>query len=112
MRDLAESFGVLRIEDVPARFNIAPSQAIPVVRQTDQGRKLEFLRWGLIPHWVRTINARAETVATKPAFRAAFRHRRCLIPRTAFTSGKGETKPKRPFYIKRSDGRPFGFAGL
>lgn len=120
MRDLAEVFGVLRLDDVRARYNVAPSQAIPVVRQNGSVRQFALLRWGLIPRWatdpkmgVRTINARAETVATKPMFRDAFRRRRCVIPADGFFEWKKDgSKKKRPFYITRADGHPFGFAGL
>ena len=87
MADIAEIFGLLRLDESADRYNIAPSQAVPVVRQNGLSRELTLMRWGLIPRWasdpkigLRTINARAETVATKPAFRDAFKHRRCLIP--------------------------------
>ncbi len=120
MDDLAEVFGVLRLDESAARHNIAPSQAVPVVRQNGAVRELTLMRWGLIPRWasdpkigLRTINARAETVATKPAFRDAFRRHRCLIPADGFYEWKKDgTKKKRPFFIHRRDGRPFAFAGL
>jgi putative SOS response-associated peptidase YedK len=118
--DIAEIFGVLRLDESENRYNIAPSQAVPVVRQNGPSRELTLMRWGLIPRWardpkigLRTINARAETVATKPAFRDAFKRRRCLIPADGFYEWKKDgSKKKRPFYIHRRDGRPFGFAGL
>ena len=120
MRDLAEVFSVLRLEDAEARYNVAPSQVIPVVRQNGPIRELALLRWGLIPRWatdpkigLRTINARSETVATKPTFRDAFKRRRCLIPADGFFEWKKDgSNKKRPFYIRRADRHPFGFAGL
>jgi putative SOS response-associated peptidase YedK len=120
MTDLAEVFAVLRLDESAARYNIAPSQVVPVVRQNGPVRELTLMRWGLIPRWatdpkigLRTINARAETVATKPAFRDAFRRRRCLILADGFYEWKKDgSKRKRPFYIHHRDGRPFAFAGL
>ncbi len=105
------------------RYNIAPSQDVPVLLDDERGRRVEGFRWGLVPFWAddpkigyRTINARAETVAGKPAFRNAWkRRRRCLVLATGFyewqkpASGKG---PKRPHWIRLADARPFGFAGL
>src|SRR5205085_10908275 len=77
--------------DFLPRYNVAPSQRVAAVREGEQGRELVMLRWGLIPHWSKDakiayslINARAETVATKPAYRSAFRKRRCLIPASGF----------------------------
>jgi len=76
---------------LPLRFNVAPTQDIPIVRQTDAGRELAIVRWGLIPSWSKDpksgpllINARSETAAEKPAFRSAFKSRRCLIPSDSF----------------------------
>ena len=101
------------------RYNIAPSQDIPVVRQDREGRELSLLRWGLIPHWAkdhkigyRMINARAETVAQKPSFRTAFRRRRCLIPATGFYEWKKVAGGKQPYNIRMKDGGLFAFAGL
>ncbi len=101
------------------RYNVAPSQNVPVVRETDLGRELVMLRWGLVPFWAKEpkigykmINARAETVSTKPAFRAAFKRRRCLIPATGFYEWKAETSGKQPFNICMQDRSVFAFAGL
>ena len=101
------------------RYNIAPGQDVPVVRATPEGRILSLARWGLVPHWSRdakpgysTINARAETVADKPAYREAFRRRRCLIPATGFYEWKQVQGEKIPFHICMPDKRPFAFAGL
>jgi putative SOS response-associated peptidase YedK len=101
------------------RWNIAPTQDAPVIRLENGERRIEMLRWGLVPYWAedpsigsRMINARGETVAEKPAFRAAFRARRCLIPADAFYDWPEEGKDKRPFLFRRPDGAPFAFAGL
>ncbi|HWP00716.1 MAG TPA: SOS response-associated peptidase [Methylococcus sp.] len=111
-----------RLEKLFARYNIAPSQDVAAVRVARDGvRELVPLRWGLIPHWAKeakadysTINARAETAAEKPAFRSAFRYRRCLIPADGFYEWQPRpgSKIKQPWYITRKDGEPFAFAGL
>jgi len=91
--ELAEIFGVLETIEWSPRYNIAPTQTVAAVRPTEQGdgRELVLLKWGLIPFWAKDakiasslINARAETVATKPSFREAFKKRRCLIPADGF----------------------------
>lgn len=101
------------------RYNIAPSQYVPAIRQGDAGRELVALKWGLVPFWAKdpkigyhTINARAETVATKPAFREAFKRRRCLIPATGFYEWSATTTGKRPYHIAMRDHSMFAFAGL
>lgn len=101
-------------------YNIAPTRAVPACRIEAPGQKqLALMRWGLIPHWAKTadtnymmINARAETVAGKPAFRSAFRHRRCLIPADGYYEWKSMQGRKQPFYFSMKDGNPFCFAGL
>jgi putative SOS response-associated peptidase YedK len=106
-------------DELEPRYNIAPTQSIAVVRQFEDGlRSCDLLRWGLIPSWAkdpaignRTINARAETVAEKPAFRAAFRRRRCLVLADGFFEWRKEGK-KQPYYIRMRDEGPFAFAGL
>jgi len=107
--------------DFEPRTNIAPSQMAPVVRYNpkDGQRHLDLLRWGLVPHWSKTmeikaslINARVETLLEKPAFRDAFIHRRCLVPANAFYEWQSGTKPKQPFAITLKDGGLFAFAGL
>lgn len=102
-------------------FNTAPTTGVYVVRQDGSTRRLESFRWGLVPSWAkdlsvgaRMINARAETVATKPAFRSAFAKRRCIIPADGFfewTLPEGAAK-KQPYFIHRPDGEPYAFAGL
>ena len=103
------------------RYNIAPTDEVPVVRLAREGdvRELVMMRWGLIPWWAedlkigaKTINARAETVARKPAFRDAFRERRCLVAADGFYEWRKEGKLRRPFRITRRDREPFAFAGL
>ena len=107
----------------PPRYNLAPTQEAPaVLAGPDGGRRLGLMRWGLVPRWAedpsigsRMINARAETAGAKPAFRDAFRRRRCLIPADGFyewRAGPGRQGPKTPFHIHRPDSRPFAMAGL
>lgn len=108
-----------QLPELTPRFNIAPSQAIAVVREGEQGRELAMLRWGLLPSWAKEeksrfsmINARAETVAQKPAYRTAFRQRRCLIPASGFFEWKSGPQGKQPYLIRRKDGTPMAFAGI
>jgi len=107
--------------EYPPRFNIAPSQDAPVIAQDQGGRRMGLLRWGLVPFWAKDpaighkmINARSETVDTKPAFRSAFERRRCLVPADGFFEWKkGEGgKTKVPHWIHRVDKGPFAMAGL
>jgi putative SOS response-associated peptidase YedK len=118
---LALAFPWLSIpSELPPRYNVAPSQPVAVVANTNR-KLLEYYRWGLIPSWAqdpaignRMINARAETVAVKPAFSAAFRRRRCLVLADGFYEWQrapGRTT-KQPHYIRLASGEPFGFAGL
>jgi putative SOS response-associated peptidase YedK len=102
------------------RYNIAPTQSVAAVRLGDDGRYFSPLRWGLTPSWADDIkigykltNARSETVASKPSFRAAFKARRCLIPASGFYEWKREGKSKQPFFIRpRDEDDLFAFAGL
>lgn len=102
------------------RYNIAPTQDIAAIRETEDGDfELRALRWGLIPFWARDksignrmINARAETIAEKPSFRAAYKHRRCLIPADGFYEWRKDDAGKTPWYITTSGDEPFAFAGL
>lgn len=100
------------------RYNIAPTQSVIVVNDTWQ-REIVSMRWGLIPSWAkdesignRMINARAETIAEKPAFRVAFHKRRCIIPADGFYEWKKTGSVKQPVRIVLKDREPFGFAGL
>ncbi len=116
----AALFRVSAVPEVKPRYNIAPTQDIAAVRVgADDSRELTMLRWGLVPFWAkepsignRMINARAETVAEKPSFRAAYRHRRCLILADGFYEWRKETDGKTPYYISLASGEPFAFAGL
>jgi putative SOS response-associated peptidase YedK len=101
------------------RYNIAPSQDIAIVRMDKDRRHLGLARWGLVPGWSReakprysTINARAESVADKPAYRASFRRRRCLVPADGFYEWQQTADGKLPHYICRQDRSVFAFAGL
>lgn len=104
----------------PPRYNIAPTQPIAVVRLAHGVRSFALMRWGLLPHWVKDpkdfptlINARGDTAATKPAFRGAMRHRRCLVPADGFYEWqKTDRGLKVPHLIRRPDRGPFAFAGL
>ena len=102
------------------RYNIAPTQMIPVVLDKEGERIVAALKWGLVPSWAkdaligsRMINARAETVAEKPSFRDAFKRRRCIVPASGFYEWKRAAKgAKQPFYFYLKDKEVFGFAGL
>ncbi|MBL8835036.1 MAG: SOS response-associated peptidase [Alphaproteobacteria bacterium] len=107
--------------NLPPRYNVAPTQRVPVIRRAAGARAIDLLRWGLVPSWAkdlsvgsRMINARGESVAEKPAYRAAFRARRCLVPADGFYEWQtvGQNPPKHPFLFRMRDGRPFAFAGL
>jgi len=117
---IAELFDLRGVPQLAPRYNIAPTQNVAAVRAAgDGGRELVMLHWGLIPSWAkeraigsRMINARSETAAEKPSFRAALRSRRCLIVADGFYEWQKLGQRKQPFFIALSDGRPFGFAGL
>ncbi len=106
--------------DLKPLYNIAPTLTVPVVRLNRAGRrKIALLRWGLIPYWskdakiaYRTINARADTVATAAAFRAAFERRRCLVPALGFYEWRKLDGDKQPYFIGLRDSTPLAFAGL
>lgn len=113
---------VLELHDVSAleqpRYNVAPTQPVAVVTDGEE-RRVEMFRWGLVPSWAddpaigsRLINARAETAAEKPAFRAAFARRRCLVLADGFYEWQKEGTRKQPYHIRLASGEPFAFAGL
>jgi putative SOS response-associated peptidase YedK len=117
-----EELGVPDLPPLEPRWNIAPSQAIAAVVRDRDAREVAMLRWGLVPSWAddpkigsRMANARADGIADKPAFRGAFRKRRCLVLADVFyewqapPSGRGR---KQPFAVRRRDGRPFALAGI
>jgi putative SOS response-associated peptidase YedK len=119
---IQEFFDVLRMPDaaIPVRYNIAPTQTLPIIRQADDDRECVLARWGLVPSWAKDtkigyklINARSETVAGKPSFRAAFQRRRCLVPATGYYEWKKlDAKHKQPYHIHRENDGLFAFAGL
>ncbi len=118
---LQESFPWLNIPpEITPRYNIAPTQPVAVV-PNDGKNRLDFYNWGLLPGWAkdpamgsRMINARSETLAEKPAFRSAFRRRRCLVLADGFFEWQKQagSKAKIPTYIRLSSEKPFAFAGL
>ncbi len=120
MRQLMEEFGIDEAEAVEAgqRYNVAPTQRVLAVVSDGETNHLEEFRWGLVPHWAKgdrpryMINARAETVAEKPMFQNAFKHRRCLVLADGFYEWRKSGKVKVPMFIRDVTGRPWGFAGI
>lgn len=116
--------GVLGIEaaglpEHAPRYNVAPTDAVFIARDEGAGAGLAEVRWGLVPHWSQgpdrrysMINARAETVHERAAYRDPFRHRRCIVPADGFYEWRAECNGKQPYYIHRADGEPLLFAGL
>jgi len=120
---VAAEFGLFEMPPFTPRFNIAPTQPVAVVRCSPESsqpeRELVWMRWGLIPSWAkdpaignRMINARAETAPERPAYRAAFRRRRCLVVADGFYEWQRTAARKQPYFIRMQDDRPFAFAGL
>jgi len=113
-------FGYSGHEDFPPRYNIAPTQPVAIVRSALDGtRELALVRWGLIPSWVKDpatfstlINARAETAVSKPSFRGAMRHRRCLVPADGFYEWTGAAGAKQPYLVRPAKGGPIALAGV
>lgn len=109
-----------KADDLPASYNVAPSQQVYAVTEHQAERLLVKFQWGLVPHWApdpkignKLINARAESVAEKPAFRDAFKRKRCLIPADGFYEWRRlAEKRKVPYFIHHADGLPLAFAGL
>jgi putative SOS response-associated peptidase YedK len=120
VEELAEEFGLVGpLPDLRPSYNVAPTQEVAVVRAGGEGRRLEMMRWGLIPAWAdetgigfRMINARSETVAEKPSFKRALKARRCLIPADGFYEWQKTNGGKQPHYIQMKNGSPFALAGL
>ena len=124
--EIVDRFRTMQVEfDLEQRFNIAPTQLIAVVAEKAEGgemhRRLEPVKWGLVPFWVKDIttfkpffNTRTETIAEKPSFKAAFTRRRCIIPCSGFYEWKKteDGKGKIPMFISMKDGEPFGMAGI
>jgi putative SOS response-associated peptidase YedK len=119
-QEIRAFLGFTEQPNFPARYNIAPTQPIAVVRLDNARRAFTLMRWGLLPSWVKDpkdfptlINARSEGIAAKPAFRAAMRRRRCLIPADGFYEWQKSDKGRKvPHLIRRPDHGPFAFAGL
>lgn len=123
-QELAEFFDLFRdldvLDQLTPRYNIAPTQNVLVIRQDQTQRVPSWMHWGLIPSWskdaksaARCINARSETVAEKPSFRAAYKQRRCLIPADGYYEWvPPHAKKRHPIYVQSRDGQPFAFASL
>jgi putative SOS response-associated peptidase YedK len=118
---IATEFQLEFVPDSPPRYNIAPTQLIAAVTQPADATQRQFrvFQWGLVPFWAKDaslgaklINARSETVAEKPSFRAAFRYRRCLILADGFYEWQRQERRKQPYFFHLQDDRPFAFAGL
>jgi putative SOS response-associated peptidase YedK len=116
---IRQQFGYGEQPNFPPRYNVAPTQAVPIVRLAEGKRQFALVRWGLIPSWVKDprafsllINARGESVVDKPAFRAAMKRRRCLFPADGFYEWKEEGGRKRPYFVRPKSGGPMAFAGL
>src|SRR5690606_28338346 len=118
--DLASLFEVITYP-LTERFNVAPTQTVPIIVQQASGeRVMTPARWGLIPHWVadpktfkaNLFNARSESAAEKPSFRDAMKARRCIVPATGFYEWRKAGDSQQPYYIQRVDGRPLALAGL
>jgi putative SOS response-associated peptidase YedK len=111
-------FGYAELPNFPQRYNVAPTQPIPIVRLNGGKRSFALVRWGFLPSWVKDprgfsllINARGESVLDKPAFRNAIRRRRCLLPADGFYEWSDAT-PRRPYFVRPKSGAPIAFAGL
>jgi putative SOS response-associated peptidase YedK len=116
---LRQLFGYIEQPNFPPRYNVAPTQPIPVVLVENGARHFHLMRWGLLPTWVKDprgftllINARSETVLDKPAFKNAVRRRRGLIPADGYYEWKAIEGRKQPYFIHRADGTPLGFAAV
>jgi putative SOS response-associated peptidase YedK len=120
LQELKKTFPIDRADcDVTENYNVAPSQEVLAIIKYEKESRLEKLHWGLVPFWAkdisigtRMINARAETIETKPSFRNAFKKGRCLIPADGFYEWKGPKGQKQPMFITLPESKPFAFAGL
>ncbi|MGH8121053.1 MAG: SOS response-associated peptidase, partial [Gammaproteobacteria bacterium] len=116
-KSLEEHFRLVRSGEYRKSYNVTPSSHIPAVRLEQEDRVLASLYWGLIPHWakdtkLKPINAKAESVASKPFFRSAFKKNRCLVPANGFYEWKRTGKQKQPYYFRLKDTELMAFAGL
>lgn len=117
---LRAEFGAEPPADLEPRWNVCPgTDVLAVVRAEDGSRRMAWFRWGFVPAFAtdprsghRAVNARAETVATRPAFRQAFRRRRCLVVADGFYEWSGSGTARTPFFVRLRSGRPMGLAGL
>ncbi len=116
---MRQLFRYLQQPNFPARYNVAPTQPVPIVRMVEGRREFALVRWGLIPAWVKDprafsliINARGESVLDKPAFKNAMKYRRCLVPADGFFEWKRGGERKQPYFVQRKGGGPLAFAGL
>ena len=116
---LRRLFNFFKCPNLQPRYNMAPMQLAPVIRERDAERHLDMLRWGLLPKWskdesggAKMINARSETIAEKPAYREAFRNRRCLVPADGFFEWRVCGKTKQPHRVCLTNDDAFAFAGL
>lgn len=116
---LRRLFGYSEQPNFPPRYNVAPTQPVPVVMLENGTRHFQLMRWGFLPSWVKdprtfalVINARAETILEKPSFRNAIKRRRCLLPADGYYEWQATPTRKRPFFIRRRDGQPVAFAGV
>ena len=116
---LVGAFQITDMPEIKARYNIAPTQMVLSVRSIFDIQEIKFLEWGLIPSWSnnisisgRLINARSETVLEKPAFREAFKRRRCLVLADGFYEWQQIGRRKQPYFFSMQDNRPFAFAGI
>lgn len=117
--EIRRHFNLDELPEWQPRYNIAPSQDVPVVHQSGSGRVCEAMRWGLVPHWSKgpdkryaMINARAETVASKPAYREPFRQGRCLVPASGYFEWRKTNDVRQPFFLRPQGATLFAFAGL
>lgn len=120
-KKIQEAFPLFEVPELPPRYNIAPTQPVAIARITEEPpqKEVTFVQWGLVPSWVkdpkvgqRMINARAETVAQKPSFRAAYKNHRCLILADGFYEWQKVGKTKQPYFIHLKSDEPFAMAGL
>ena len=116
---IRQLFGYLEQPNLPPRYNVAPTQPVPIVRMTEEKRHFALVRWGLIPAWVKdprtfslVINARGDSVLDKPAFKNAMKYRRCLFPADGFYEWERKGERKQPYFVRRKGGGPLAFAGL
>jgi putative SOS response-associated peptidase YedK len=120
-QEVATTFGLVDVPDFRLCYNVVPTQQVLTITLQDGKRHGQLRRWGLVPSWAddpkigyRMINARADTVANKPAFRSAFKRSRCFVVADGFYEWKkgANAKSKQPYYIRLKKDRPFAFAGL